>query len=109
MPVHDSGLSVRSSSVGTVIVKFSLDGLTGSARGDGANCTHSPQRALESELVVQPPVDSWDPLRLAQARDAADFARRHMTDFKYGRVSMHAIMGYIASELTCRPASPGEH
>ena len=47
--------------VGTVIIKFFQDGLTGSAWGDGANYTDSPQRALKSELVVQPPVGFWDP------------------------------------------------
>ena len=42
----------------------------------------SPLRAFESEPGVQAPVGVWDPLRLAQDRDAAVFAHRRMTEIE---------------------------
>merc|ERR1711953_524415 len=83
-----------------IIGMFFQDGLTCSAWGDWANYTASPLRAFENELGVQAPVGFWDPLGLAADGDVDDFKRRRTTEFKHGRVSMLACMGYMTPEIT---------
>merc|ERR1719416_324554 len=83
-----------------IIGMFFQDGLTGSAWGDWANYTDSPLRAFESELGVQPPVGFWDPAGFTADGNAENFARRHQTEIKHGRVAMLAAMGYITPEIT---------
>merc|ERR1719210_245685 len=83
-----------------IIGMFFQDGLTGSPWGDWALYTASPLRAFENELGVQAPVGFWDPLGLASDGDVDDFKRRRTTEFKHGRVSMLACMGYMTPEIT---------
>merc|ERR1712127_466634 len=86
-----------------IIGMFFQDGLTGSAWGDWAAFTASPLRAFESELGVQDPVGFWDPLGLSTDGDVQTFNRRRTIEFKHGRVSMLACMGYITPEYTKFP------
>merc|ERR1712051_892255 len=83
-----------------IIGMFFQDGLTGSAWGDWSVYTASPLRAFESELGVQDPIGFWDPLGLATDGNVQTFNRRLTIEFKHGRVSMLACMGYITPELT---------
>jgi len=78
-----------------IIGMFFQDGLTGSAWGDWAEYTASPLRAFESELGVQDPVGFWDPLGLSTDGNLQTFKRRRAIEFKHGRISMLACMGYI--------------
>merc|ERR1712032_462934 len=82
-----------------IIGMFFQDGLTGSAWGDWANYTDSPLRAFESELGAQAPLGFWDPLGLSADGDVQKYKRRRGIEFKHGRVSMLACMGYIVPEL----------
>merc|ERR1712032_587482 len=86
-----------------IIGMFFQDGLTGSAWGDWSVYTASPLRAFESELGVQDPVGFWDPLGLATDGNVQTFNRRRTIEFKHGRVSMLACMGYITPEYTKFP------
>merc|ERR1719414_1929020 len=78
-----------------IIGMFFQDGLTGSAWGDWSVYTASPLRAFESELGVQDPVGFWDPLGLSTDGNLQTFNRRRAIEFKHGRISMLACMGYI--------------
>ena len=66
---------------------FFQDGLTASARGDGAFCANSPARAVESELGVRGLARYWDPAGLADGGSTENFAGRRQTELKHGRVS----------------------
>merc|ERR1712060_1031320 len=68
--------------------------------GDWALYTASPLRAFESELGVQDPVGFWDPLSFTSDGDVSSFQRRRSVEWKHGRVSMLATMGYITPEIT---------
>jgi len=81
-----------------IIGMFFQNGLTGSAWGDWANYTASPLRAFEFELGAQAPLGFWDPLGLSADGDEQKFKRRRAIEFKHGRVSMLACMGYIFPE-----------
>merc|ERR1711963_179661 len=83
-----------------IIGMFFQDGLTGSAWGDWALYTASPLRAFEFELGVQDPVGFWDPLGLSTDGNLQTFKRRRAIEFKHGRISMLACMGYITPEYT---------
>jgi len=74
------------------------DGLTGEAWGDWSLYEDSPLRAFENDLGVQAPVGYWDPFGLALDGNAADFARRRVTEIKHGRVCMFACLGYMVPE-----------
>jgi hypothetical protein len=86
-----------------IIGMFFQDGLTGSAWGDWSVYTASPLRAFESELGVQDPVGFWDPLGLSTDGNLQTFNRRRAIEFKHGRISMLACMGYITPEYTKFP------
>merc|ERR1712226_1438757 len=81
-----------------IIGMFFQDGLTGSAWGDWDLYTDSPLRAFEFELGSQAPLGFWDPLGLSADGDEQKFKRRRAIEFKHGRVSMLACMGYIFPE-----------
>jgi len=81
-----------------IIGMFFQDGLTGSAWGDWANYTDSPLRAFEFELGSQAPLGFWDPLGLSADGDIQKFKRRRGIEFKHGRVSMLATLGYMVPE-----------
>eukprot|EP00434_Breviolum_minutum_P007788 symbB.v1.2.006873.t2/scaffold382.1/size215954/7 len=82
-----------------IIGMFFQDGLTGSAWGDWANYTASPLRAFENELGAQAPLGFWDPLGLSSDGNLYSFKRRRSVEFKHGRISMLATMGYITPEV----------
>merc|ERR550532_1321343 len=82
-----------------IIGMFFQDGLTGSAWGDWDLYVDSPLRAFEFELGSQAPLGFWDPLGLSADGDAQKYKRRRGIEFKHGRVSMLACMGYIVPEL----------
>merc|ERR1712012_753167 len=86
-----------------IIGMFFQDGLTGSAWGDWSVYTASPLRAFEAELGVQDPVGFWDPLGLSTDGNLQTFKRRRAIEFKHGRISMLACMGYITPEYTKFP------
>merc|ERR1712223_1676186 len=86
-----------------IIGMFFQDGLTGAAWGDWANYADSPLRAFEFELGSQAPLGFWDPLGLSADGDEQKFKRRREIEFKHGRVSMLATMGYIVPEYTKFP------
>merc|ERR1719305_1503102 len=86
-----------------IIGMFFQDGLTGSAWGDWSVYTAAPLRAFESELGVQDPVGFWDPLGLSTDGNLQTFNRRRAIEFKHGRISMLACMGYITPEYTKFP------
>merc|ERR1712137_551357 len=86
-----------------IIGMFFQDGLTGSAWGDWSVYTASPLRAFESELGVQDPIGFWDPLGLSTDGNLQTFNRRRAIEFKHGRISMLACMGYITPEYTKFP------
>merc|ERR1712051_456482 len=86
-----------------IIGMFFQDGLTGSAWGDWSVYTASPLRAFESELGVQDPVGFWDPLGLSTDGNLQTFNRRRAIEFKHGRISMLACMGYNTPEYTKFP------
>merc|ERR1712012_871699 len=86
-----------------IIGMFFQDGLTGSAWGDWSVYTASPLRAFENELGVQAPVGFWDPLGLSTDGNLQTFKRRRAIEFKHGRISMLACMGYITPEYTKFP------
>jgi len=86
-----------------IIGMFFQDGLTGAAWGDWANYADSPLRAFEFELGSQAPLGFWDPLGLSADGDEQKFKRRRAIEFKHGRVSMLATLGYIVPEYNKFP------
>jgi len=94
-----------------IIGMFFQDGLTGSAWGDWSVYTSSPLRAFESELGAQAPLGFWDPLGFAADGDEQKFKRRRGIEFKHGRISMLATLGYIVPELNRLPGylSPSQN
>merc|ERR1712241_814585 len=55
------------------------------------------------ELGAQAPLGFWDPLGLSADGDEKKFKRRRAIEFKHGRVSMLATMGYIVPEYNKFP------
>jgi len=94
-----------------IIGMFFQDGLTGAAWGDWANYADSPLRAFEFELGSQAPLGFWDPLGLSADGDEQKFKRRRAIEFKHGRVSMLATLGYIIPEYNKFPGylSPSQN
>jgi len=94
-----------------IIGMFFQDGLTGAAWGDWANYADSPLRAFEFELGSQAPLGFWDPLGLSADGDEQKFRRRRAIEFKHGRVSMLATLGYIIPEYNKFPGylSPSQN
>merc|ERR1711956_36164 len=86
-----------------IIGMFYQDGLTGSAWGDWDLYTDSPLRAFEFELGSQAPLGFWDPLGLSADGDEQKFKRRRAIEYKHGRVSMLATLGYIVPEYNKFP------
>jgi len=58
----------------------------------------SSLKAFEGEIGVQPPMGYWDPLGLGAEGSPEDFKRRRATEYKHGRVSMLACIGYMVPE-----------
>eukprot|EP00929_Paragymnodinium_shiwhaense_P106061 TRINITY_DN71159_c0_g1_i1.p1 TRINITY_DN71159_c0_g1~~TRINITY_DN71159_c0_g1_i1.p1 ORF type:complete len:271 (+),score=49.71 TRINITY_DN71159_c0_g1_i1:71-883(+) len=56
-------------------------------------------QAFEDEPGVQPPLGFWDPMGFTDEGGQAAFRRRRSVEFKHGRISMLATMGYITPEL----------
>lgn len=68
------------------------------------------QFSPQSQLGVQAPVQFWDPLGFCNDGNEANFKRRRAVEVKHGRVSMLAVIGYIAPEYFRFPGelSPSE-
>lgn len=56
-------------------------------------------RAFEQELGVQPPLGFWDPLGFTDDGDMLAYNRRRSVEFKHGRISMLATMGFMTPEI----------
>lgn len=71
--------------------------LSGGPRKQG--CRNVGMRAFEQELGVQPPLGFWDPLGFTDDGDMMAYYRRRSVEFKHGRISMLACMGYMTPEI----------
>merc|ERR1719401_2163209 len=78
---------------------FFQDSLTGNGWDDWVLYTASLLRAFDNKRGVQNPVGSWDPMGFTEDMYADAFKRKRQTELKHGRVSMLAIMGYIAPKI----------
>jgi len=58
--------------------------------------------AFENELGVQEPLGFYDPLGMVSDGDQAKFDRLRYTELKHGRISMLAVVGYLAQEAGWR-------
>eukprot|EP00543_Licmophora_paradoxa_P007754 CAMPEP_0202441010 /NCGR_PEP_ID=MMETSP1360-20130828/230_1 /ASSEMBLY_ACC=CAM_ASM_000848 /TAXON_ID=515479 /ORGANISM="Licmophora paradoxa, Strain CCMP2313" /LENGTH=189 /DNA_ID=CAMNT_0049055715 /DNA_START=21 /DNA_END=586 /DNA_ORIENTATION=- len=54
--------------------------------------------AFEDELGVQAPLGFFDPLGLVADGNEANFDRLRYVEIKHGRISMLAVVGYLATE-----------
>ena len=59
-------------------------------------------KAFENEIGVTEPVGFYDPLNLLQGADQAKFDRLRFVELKHGRISMLAVVGYIATATGTR-------
>jgi len=69
-----------------------------------------PKNGFEGALGEQEPLGLWDPLGLSEDADVEKFVRRREVEYKHGRVSMLATIGYIVPEYVRLPGelSPSE-
>lgn len=55
-----------------------------------------------SELGAQAPLGFWDPLKLSDDWDQAEFDRFRSLEIRHGRVAMLAVVGYLTTEAGIR-------
>lgn len=53
--------------------------------------------AFENELGAQAPLGYWDPLKICEDGNQAQFDRLRYIELKHGRVAMLAVVGYLTT------------
>jgi hypothetical protein len=69
---------------------------------NAARTSVATNMAFEDSLGAQPPLGFFDPLGLVADGDQAKFDRLRFVEIKHGRISMLAIVGYLAQEAGVR-------
>lgn len=71
-----------------------------------ARTSVATQMSFENEIGVTRPLGLYDPLGLLKNADEAKFNRLRFVELKHGRISMLAVVGYLATK--CGNRLPGE-
>jgi hypothetical protein len=67
------------------------------SQGQSARASVATNMAFENEAGVTAPLGFYDPLGLVSDGDEAKFKRLRFVELKHGRISMLAVVGYIAT------------